>query len=351
MERDNTANWEFYMGLFLAVSSNVFIGVSFIIKKSALVNLQKYGLRAGAGGHGYLRQWMWWAGLLSMGVGEAANFVAYAFAPASIVTPLGVLSIVITAILSPRYLHEKLNLLGKLGCFLSIVGSTIIVIHAPKTEEIATVEDLVYRLQHSGFTTYIIFVILLSIFIIFHVGPRYGKDNVTIYVFLCSIIGSLTVMSSKILGLSIKETLYTENNRMEYWLTWVSLFSIIFCVMVQMNYLNKALDLFNTAIVTPVYYVFFTTFVIIASAILFEEWEFMTYENILGSLCGFFVIVTAIFLMNAFKDLNINYCDLKNLSLPTTGSRRNLQRYNLCDEEEQIPVDEDIENGRSYLNT
>ena len=42
------------------------------------------------------------------------------------------------------------------------------------------------------------------------------------------------------------------------------------CVVTQMNYLNKALDLFNTAIVSPIYYVMFTTFTIIASIILFQ---------------------------------------------------------------------------------
>ena len=42
------------------------------------------------------------------------------------------------------------------------------------------------------------------------------------------------------------------------------------CVVTQMNYLNKALDLFNTAIVSPIYYVMFTTFTIIASVILFQ---------------------------------------------------------------------------------
>lgn len=42
------------------------------------------------------------------------------------------------------------------------------------------------------------------------------------------------------------------------------------CVVTQMNYLNKALDLFNTAIVSPIYYVMFTTFTITASAILFQ---------------------------------------------------------------------------------
>ena len=40
--------------------------------------------------------------------------------------------------------------------------------------------------------------------------------------------------------------------------------------MTQINYLNKALDLFNTAIVSPVYYVMFTVFTITASAILFQ---------------------------------------------------------------------------------
>ena len=39
-----------------------------------------------------------------------------------------------------------------------------------------------------------------------------------------------------------------------------------------MNYLNKALDTFNTAVVSPIYYVCFTTMTITASAILFNGW-------------------------------------------------------------------------------
>ncbi len=45
---------------------------------------------------------------------------------------------------------------------------------------------------------------------------------------------------------------------------------VAICVVTQMNYLNKALDLFNTAIVSPIYYVMFTTFTITASVILFQ---------------------------------------------------------------------------------
>lgn len=50
---------------------------------------------------------------MKVGIGEAANFSAYAFAPASLVTPLGVLSVLISAVLASKYLNEKVNLLGK----------------------------------------------------------------------------------------------------------------------------------------------------------------------------------------------------------------------------------------------
>lgn len=57
---------EFYIGLGLAISSSFFIGSSFIIKKKALIHLNRSGnLRASAGGFGYLKQWLWWAGLIT----------------------------------------------------------------------------------------------------------------------------------------------------------------------------------------------------------------------------------------------------------------------------------------------
>lgn len=60
------SNTDFYIGVGLAISSCFFIGSSFIIKKKALIRLSRYGeVRASAGGFGYLREWIWWAGLLT----------------------------------------------------------------------------------------------------------------------------------------------------------------------------------------------------------------------------------------------------------------------------------------------
>ena len=41
-------------------------------------------------------------------------------------------------------------------------------------------------------------------------------------------------------------------------------------VITQLNYLNRALDMFNTAIVSPIYYVMFTLATITASLIMFK---------------------------------------------------------------------------------
>lgn len=59
---------DFYIGLGLAVFSSVFIGSSFIIKKKALIKLAdtvNYGQRASEGGYGYLREWLWWMGVVT----------------------------------------------------------------------------------------------------------------------------------------------------------------------------------------------------------------------------------------------------------------------------------------------
>lgn len=52
---------------------------------------------------------------LLVALGEIFNFAAYAFAPASVVTPLGALSVIVAAILSSKYLNEQLNLLAKVN--------------------------------------------------------------------------------------------------------------------------------------------------------------------------------------------------------------------------------------------
>ncbi|XP_058875016.1 magnesium transporter NIPA2-like [Acipenser ruthenus] len=296
-----------YIGLVLAMSSSVFIGCSFILKKKGLLQLAKRGTtRAGLGGHGYLKEWMWWAGLITMGAGEVANFAAYAFAPATLVTPLGALSVLISAVLSSYCLGEQLNIHGKLGCMLSLLGSTIMLIHAPQEEEVKTLHEMGSKLKDPGFIAFATIVLTVSLVLVCAVAPKKGQSNLLIYISICSLIGAFSVSSVKGLGLAIKELL-EEKPVYKDPLAYILLATLAISVSTQINYLNKALDTFNTSVVTPVYYVFFTTVVVTCSVILFKEWNSMSVADIFGNLSGFCIIIIGIFLLQAFKDLNFTW--------------------------------------------
>ena len=79
--------------------------------------------------------------MLTMILGEIANFAAYAFAPAILVTPLGALSIIVSAVLAHYLLAEKLHPFDGSGA-LCIVGSVSIVLNAPEERQVSGVKEL-----------------------------------------------------------------------------------------------------------------------------------------------------------------------------------------------------------------
>lgn len=298
------------VGLVLAISSSIFIGSSFIVKKRGLRLAGASGLRAGAGGFSYLREPIWWAGLLSMIVGEAANFAAYAFAPAILVTPLGALSIIVSAILAHWILQERLNLFGMLGCLLCITGSITIVLHAPPERHLGSVIEVFQLAMQPAFLGYAAFAVLVIVFLILYVAPQHGTTNIFVYISICSLAGSLSVMSCKALGIALKLT-FQGDNQLLYGETHFCIFVVVACVLTQMNYLNKALDLYNTAIVSPVYYVMFTLLTIMASIIMFRDVQ--SSMQVATEACGFVTIVAGTFLLHTTRDLEVSVSDLNRL--------------------------------------
>ncbi|XP_043925268.1 magnesium transporter NIPA4 [Protopterus annectens] len=310
-------SYDFYIGLSLAILSSFLIGSSVILKKKGLRRLaESGGTRAGDGGHGYLKDWMWWAGLLTMGGGEVANFAAYAFAPATVVTPLGALSVLISAVMSSYLLEERLNLFGKLGCMLSVLGSTVMVIHAPEEVEVTTLDELASKMKEPGFIVFALLLLTASLVMVIFFSPRYGQSNILIYISICSFIGAFSVSSVKGLGIAIKG-LFSHQPVVQHPLSWILIIVLIVSISTQVNYLNKSLDIFNTSLVFPIYYVFFTTVVVTTSIILFKEWYSMTAVDIIGTISGFLTIILGVFMLHAFKDLKITLSDLPHTLLKT----------------------------------
>ncbi|XP_050233527.1 probable magnesium transporter NIPA4 [Mercurialis annua] len=302
-------------GLVLALSSSFFIGGSFIVKKKGLKKAAASGLRAGSGGYSYLYEPLWWIGMITMIVGEIANFAAYAFAPAILVTPLGALSIIISAVLAHVILRERLHIFGILGCALCVVGSTAIVLHAPQEREIESVKEVWELATEPAFLLYAAFVVGAVSIIIVRVIPQYGQTHVMVYISVCSLVGSLSVMSVKALSIALKLT-FSGTNQLVYLQTWAFALVVVTCVIMQMNYLNKALDTFNTAVVSPIYYVMFTSLTILASVIMFKDWDRQNATQIVTEMCGFVTILSGTFLLHKTKDMVEGSSSSLPLSLP-----------------------------------
>ncbi|KAH9696864.1 putative magnesium transporter NIPA6 [Citrus sinensis] len=288
-------------GLILAVASSAFIGSSFILKKKGLKRAGASGTRAGVGGYTYLLEPLWWAGMVTMIVGEVANFVAYVYAPAVLVTPLGALSIIISAVLAHFMLKERLQKMGILGCITCIVGSVVIVIHAPQEHTPNSVQEIWALATQPDFLIYVAATVSVVLALVLHFEPRCGQTNILVYLGICSLMGSLTVVSIKAIGIAIKLTL-DGISQIAYPQTWFFLTVAAVCVVTQLNYLNKALDTFNAAIVSPVYYVMFTTLTIIASAIMFKDWSGQDVSGIASEICGFITVLSGTIILHATRE-------------------------------------------------
>lgn len=95
-----------------------------------------------------------------------------------------------------------------------------------------------------GFLLFVFAVTVFSLVMIYAVVPKYGRTNPSVYISICSLVGSVSVMAIKGFGVALKLT-FEGNNQFLRPSTYVFGFVTVFCIVVQMNYYNKALDTFS----------------------------------------------------------------------------------------------------------
>lgn len=88
-------------------------------------------------------------------------------------------------------------------------------------------------------------VLVFSLVMIYIVAPKHGRSNPVVYISICSLVGSVGVMAIKGFGVAVKLT-FQGNNQFTHPSTYVFGLVVALCILVQMNYFNKALDTFST---------------------------------------------------------------------------------------------------------
>lgn len=250
-------------------------------------------------GVAYLKSPLWWIGMTMMIFGELCNFVAYAFVEALIVTPMGALSVVICAILSSIFLNEKLTFFGWLGCALCIIGSTIIALNGPQEQTPGEIDQFKLLFLAPGFLGYISALMTIALSIIFYFGPKYGKDNMLWYISVCSTIGGISVSVTTGLGAAIVTSIM-GSNQFTHWFIYFLMAFVVITLLTEIYYLNVALALFNTAMVTPTYYVLFSFCSMVTTIVLFKGLS-SSVSQILTLVLAFLTICVGITILQMSK--------------------------------------------------
>lgn len=185
-----------YIGIALAVSGNLLISGALNVQKH--VHNQNERLPPELQ-KPYTRMPLWWLGLVLTVCGELGNFAAYGFAEASLVTPLGAVSVMSNAFIAAIVLREGLRMQDLCGCVLVVGGSAIIAASTTLHEDVLDPDNFLELLDSAPFIAYSV-VLCVAIALVYAFRERYGRRYVWYYVLLCSMLGSITVMASK--GLS-----------------------------------------------------------------------------------------------------------------------------------------------------
>uniref|UniRef100_A0ABI7XPJ3 NIPA magnesium transporter 1 n=1 Tax=Felis catus TaxID=9685 RepID=A0ABI7XPJ3_FELCA len=222
------------------------------------------------------------------------------------------------SILASYLLKEKLNILGKLGCLLSCAGSVVLIIHSPKSESVTTQAELEEKLTNPVFVGYLCIVLLMLLLLIFWIAPAHGPTNIMVYISICSLLGSFTVPSTKGIGLAAQDIFHNNPSSQRALCLCLVLLAVLGCsIIVQFRYINKALECFDSSVFGAIYYVVFTTLVLLASAILFREWSNVGLVDFLGMACGFTTVSVGIVLIQVFKEFNFNLGEMNKSNMKT----------------------------------
>jgi len=180
-----------WFGIGIALLANSFIAISLNIQKLAHNRNEALGPDKRIP---YYKMPLWWVGMTLNGIGEVGNLVAYGFAEATVVTPMGAVSVIWSVLMSTLFLKEQFKLSQAFG-IVAIIGGVVLMVYSKGAEPVIepTVEEAV-ELYFGTFQSVVYtLVVVVSTFLLWACSGTYGPRYVVVYCSLCSLIASWTV--------------------------------------------------------------------------------------------------------------------------------------------------------------
>ncbi|KAL9595302.1 MAG: hypothetical protein Q9219_006524 [cf. Caloplaca sp. 3 TL-2023] len=270
----------------------------------------------------YLSSPYWWAGIVLMIIGEGGNFLAYGFAPASIVSPLGVVALVSNCIIAPWLLKERFRQRDFWGVLVAVAGAVVVVLSAKNSEIKMGPDDVWFAITRWEFEVYLGVTAALIIALLWASG-KYGERSIFIDLGLVGLFGGYTALSTKGVASLLSHTLW---HTLTFPITYLLLLVLVASAVMQIRYVNRALQRFDSTQVIPTQFVLFTISVIVGSAVLYRDFKSATAARVGKFVGGCLLTFIGVYLITSGR------------------SSEDIEQDDLDDEEEAIDlVDEEAE--------
>lgn len=276
------------------------LGICFSLNLQKLVHVRNVDPTTGQASVSFLTLPLWWVGCLSNAAAELLNLAALGYAPATLVTPLGCLTVVFNCVSSAIFLKEQFLRRDVLGILFIGAGVVCVVwsqVGSPASP--ITPHSLRYEvLPSTSFWILVGIVIggLLFIYVFLH--ERYRLRTCWIFLGESSLVSTFTVVSARCFASFLP---YPMPGQARYfytspdcWLTWGSLILLAMTAVGGLLLQNAALMHFKASEVVPIYFCMFALSGVAGSGLAFGElrmpWVLMLIPGVLLCILGVFSI-------------------------------------------------------------
>ncbi|KAG8143102.1 hypothetical protein E2320_000378, partial [Naja naja] len=231
----------------------------------------------------YFRTKTWWCGLFLLCLGELGVFSAYAFAPLSLIVPLGAVSVIASAIIGVIFIREKWKpkdflrryVLSFVGCALAIVGTYLLITFGPNNHEVMTGENIRKHLVSWPFLLYM----------------EKKADYIVVILLLVALLAVAGMIVVSIRG----------NMQLGYPIFYIMAVCMVATTAFQAEFLTQASQLYDVSQIASVGYILSTVIGITAGATFYLDFIAVDVLHICMFCLGCLIAFLGVFLITKNK--------------------------------------------------
>lgn len=285
-------------GVLIGIFSNVVISISYCLQKHAH-NVDR---------HRYWCHPFWGIGIISNALGELGNMMAYGYAPASVVSPLGAVCVLSNSVLTTWCLCEPYTSRDFVAT-CSICAGVVMVVLATQCEHVVIDASTIIQIfsSHAFHNTIIVLTLLVAACAL--LAHKSGHKTVLWFPLVCSLIGAYTVVAARSFSSIF---LLALSGHAEQWCSgvmWWSLLVIITSAPASVVYLNKAMMYFPNSDVVPLHYCTFTLLSVTTCSVIYHELTCLGVQQLILLITGIALSMFGVYLVTNRKHTSSTHTD------------------------------------------